>query len=380
VSRYLLGRLLQVIPAVLLITIVCFILMQFAPGGPATAYEHDPYMSQRQINTVLQHWCLSPHPGALGIVKEFGGWTGIWNCQTKSLLSLHHVPNFLPGFVGGGHNGILHGDLGYSLSTGQPVMSLILERLPATLILMITAWIAWVAIATIVGVVSSVRRYSWFDRLSTLTAYVLYSLPSFWLGLLLIYALSVNFRLFPAQGIVDPRTAPAPFGTAAYWHAFLASPWTQVADVAHHLVLPALTVVAVHAAEDSRFVRAAMTDVLRQDYIRTARSKGLAELRVILKHGLRNALLPLLTKLPLEVAFLFQGAVVAETVFSWPGIGLLFYQGVYSSDYFLLLGILLIGAFLIVLANIAADLLYALADPRIRFGRPVTPSGRLRAA
>jgi peptide/nickel transport system permease protein len=367
-SAYFRRQIAQTLPVVFLITVACFCLIQLAPGGPAAAFNRNPYISPQQVNSWLAHWCLESNPDAIGIAREFGAWLGVWNCESGGLTSSHGWPNFLPGFVGGGDNGLLHGDLGYSLANGQPVLDLIRQRLPATLILMVSAWVIWVLLATSVGVVGAINPYSIFDRLATLTSYLLYSLPTFWLGLVLIYVLSVGLGWLPAQGIVDARIAPAPFATPEYWVALLANPLPQIGDIAKHLVLPATTVVAVHAAEDSRFVRGAMREVLSQDYIRTARAKGLRNHQVILKHALRNALLPLLTKLPLEVAFLFQGAVVAETIFSWPGIGLLFYQGVNDRDYFLLMGILLVGALLIVLANVAADGLYTIADPRVRMG------------
>lgn len=367
-TRYVVRQLVQTLPLLGLICLASFTLIQLAPGGPAQAFQDNPYLSQVQVDRWLAQWCLQRNPGLSGTIEEFAGWLGVWNCTGGGLMSAHGVPNALPAFLGGGTNGVVHGDLGYSLSSGAPVMSLILDRLPATLILMISAWLVWILIATIVGVLGSVYHHSVFDRVSTIAAYMSYSLPTFWLGLLLIYGLSVALGWFPAQGIVDVRTAPAPFGTAAYWQGFLGSPLSQILDIGRHLALPAATVVAIHAAEDSRFVRAAMLDVLDQDFIRAARAKGITERRVVLMHGLRNALLPLLTKLPLEVAFLFQGAVIAETIFNWPGIGLLFYQGLVDRDYFLLMGILLVGALLIVLANIVADVLYAIADPRVRLG------------
>jgi peptide/nickel transport system permease protein len=300
-------------------------------------------------------------------VKEYLGWLGVYNCNTSSLLSEQGLPNFLPTALGGGTNGILHGDFGYSIVTGQPVLDMIISRVPATFILMGTAFVLWATIAILAGVIAAVKRYSVFDQTVTFFSYVFYSLPTFWLGLILIYIFGVALRWFPVQGIVDTRAVAAPFGTPAYWEALRADPVAYLWDIGAHLVLPVVTLIAVSIAGDSRFVRSAMLDSLHQDYVRTARSKGITERRVIVRHAFRNALLPIVTNLALEIAFLFSGAIVTETVFSWPGMGLLYYQGVNNRDYFLLMGILLIGSVFVVFMNLVADVGYAVADPRIRY-------------
>jgi peptide/nickel transport system permease protein len=230
-----------------------------------------------------------------------------------------------------------------------------------------TAWILWVTIATLAGVLAAVKRYSLIDQVITFLSYVFYSLPTFWLGLILIFIFGVELRLFPAQGIINVRTSPAPFATDAYWKAFAANPWPQLVDVGQHLVLPVATLIAVSVAGDSRFVRSAMLESLSQDYVRTARAKGLPGRTVVFRHAFRNALLPIVTNIALEIAFLFGGAIATETVFSWPGMGLLFYDGVNGRDYFLLMGILLIGSLFIVFMNLVADVLYVMVDPRIRY-------------
>lgn len=364
---YIVRRVLQAIPVLFIISIVSFLLMQMAPGGPQAAFNQNPHITPEQIDAWLARWCLQRNPDALGMVREYGGWLGVWNCTGGGLLSAQGLPNFLPTFLGGGTNGIIHGDFGYSITSGQPVLDLILERVPATLILMGTAWILWVTIAIALGVIAAVKRYSLFDQTVTFTSYVLYSLPTFWLGLILIFIFGVTLRWFPTQGIIDVRSSPAPFGTAAYWAAFAKDPGPQIVDIASHLVLPVITLIAVSIAADSRFVRSAMLDTLSEDYVRTARAKGLPSRRVIFRHAFRNALLPILTNVALEFAFLFSGAIVTETVFSWPGMGRLYYQGVNDRDYFLLMGILLIGSVLVVAVNLVADVLYAVADPRIRY-------------
>lgn len=367
-GRYILRRSLQAIPVIFLIAVISFLLMLQAPGGPQAAFNQNPKISPAQVDAWLARWCLERHPDLVGNLREFGGWLGVWNCDNGGgLLSGQGLPNFLPGFLGGGDNGILHGDFGYSISSSRPVLELIWERVPATLILMTSAFVIWVSLAIVLGVIAAVKRYSLFDQSVTLLSYIFYSLPTFWLGLILIYLFAVTLHWLPSQGIVDPRNAPAAFNTARYWAGFWADPFPQVVDIARHLVLPILTLVAVSVAGDSRFVRSSMLDTLSQDYVRTAKAKGLPQRTVVFRHAFRNALLPILTNVALEVAFLFSGAIVTETIFSWPGMGRLYFEGVAGRDYFLLMGILLIGSVLVVIFNLVADVIYAWADPRIRY-------------
>jgi peptide/nickel transport system permease protein len=367
-GRYIIRRALQALPVIFLIAVVSFVLMQQAPGGPQAQFNQNPRISREAVDQWLARWCLERNPDVIGTLREFGGWLGVWNCQNGGgLLSAQGLPNFLPGFLGGGNNGIIHGDFGFSIIGSRPVLEMIWERVPATLVLMITAFVIWVFLAIILGVLAAVKRYSFFDQAVTLLSYIFYSLPTFWLGLILIYIFAVNLHWLPSQGIVDVRSSPAQFNTNAYWIAFWKNPGPLILDVAKHLVLPVLTLVAVSVAADSRFVRSSMLDTLSQDYVRTARAKGLPRRTVIFRHAFRNALLPILTNVALELAFLFSGAIVTETVFSWPGMGRLYFEGVNGRDYFLLMGILLISAMLVVIMNLVADVIYAWADPRIRY-------------
>ena len=366
-TQYTIRRILQAIPVIFLISVLSFVLMLLAPGGPAAQFNQNPHITPQQVDQWLARWCLQRNPSLLGILQEYGGWLGVWNCTGGGLLSAHGLPNFLPSFMGGGTNGVLHGDFGYSIVSGQPVLDLILQRLPATVILMGTGWIICVSLSVVAGVIAAVKRYSVFDQTVTFLSYVFYSLPTFWLGIILIFIFGVALRWFPTQGIIDVRSSPAPFATQAYWTALFQNPLPQIFDIGRHLVLPVVTLVAVSIAGDSRFVRTAMLDSLNQDYVRTARAKGLPGRQVIIRHAFRNALLPIVTNEAIGLAFLFSGAIVTETVFSWPGMGRLYYDGVRSLDYFLLMGILLIGSILVVFMNIVADVLYAVVDPRIRY-------------
>jgi len=366
-TKFIVRRLLQAIPVVFLITVVCFFLMLMAPGGPQAQFNQNRFITPAQVDQWLQHWCLVRNPGPVDILKEYGGWLGVWNCQSGSLISENGNLNFLPAFLGGGTNGMLHGDWGISIYLNQPVLDIITQRIPVTLLLMTTAWIIWLTLALLLGVVAAVKRYSLFDQGATLFSYVFYSLPTFWLGLMLIFIFGVTLHWFPTQLIQSPRISPGPFASSVWWDAFWSDPQKYGWDVLTHLVLPVTTLVAVSVAGDSRFVRSAMLESLSQDYVRTARAKGLGERRVIFRHAFRNALLPIITNGALEVAFLFSGAIVTETIFSLQGMGYLFYQGLLAHDYFLLMGIVLISSILVVTFNLVADVLYAVADPRIRY-------------
>jgi peptide/nickel transport system permease protein len=274
-------------------------------------------------------------------------------------------PNFLPSAISGSTNGILHGDLGYSISSGEKVNDRIVRAALPTFILASAALVLWVTTAILIGVYSAIRRYSWFDQISTVFAYVGYAIPTFWLGIMLVYIFGTA-KILPVSGIVDIRAGPA-FGNDAYWVYFGQNPVDAILDIAKHLVLPVITLVVVNIAGDSRFVRASMLDTLNQDYVRTAKAKGLPGRSVTFKHALRNALLPVVTNIGLEIPFLFSGAIVTETIFSWPGIGKLTIDATTQFDYPVLMGVLLITSLVVVIANLLADVAYAVVDPRIKY-------------
>lgn len=365
-SKYILRRSLGLIPLLLGIVLISFTLMKLAPGGPQTQFNQNPRVTEEQIEAWLARWCLERTPTPLSIVREFGGWFGIYNCETDSFLSESGGLNFLPTALGGGDNGIIHGDLGLSIVSAQPVVDVIAERIPATVILTSVALVLWVTFAILLGVVAAVKRYSVFDQVVTFLAYIFYSLPTFWLGLMFIFFFSVTLRWFPPQGIVSARDWP-PFNTPQYWEAFGMDPLAAILDIGSHLILPVTVLVLVNIAGDSRFVRASMLESLNQDYVRTAKAKGLKRNTVIMKHTFRNAMLPVVTNIALNLPFLFSGAIVTETIFSWKGMGLLFIEGVNARDYFLLMGLILITSTLVVVANLVADVVYAIVDPRIRY-------------
>jgi len=370
VLRFIIRRLLGIIPIFLGVIIVSFALMQMAPGGPEAAIQgQQRRLTPEQVDSWLARWCLQREDDLGALALEFGGWAGILNCRNQGsemLFSEQGGLNFLPAFMGGGDNGLLHGDLGNSTNTGRSVQEMIGERVPGTLMLTITALVTWVSVAVAVGVYAAVRRYSLFDHGMTFFSYVFYSLPTFWLGLMLIFLFGPLLGWLPTGGVVNPRDWPA-FGSPQFWSAAAERPLDAFLDIGRHLILPVTTLVAVNIAADSRFVRASMLDALGQDYVRTARAKGLATRVVVGKHAFRNALLPLVTNVALSLPFLFSGAVVTETIFSWPGMGRMFIEALGNRDYFLLMGILLVTSMIILLANLVADVVYGVVDPRIRY-------------
>jgi peptide/nickel transport system permease protein len=244
------------------------------------------------------------------------------------------------------------GDLGQSYLYNQPVTDLILQRLPATILLVLSALLTAIAVGTIVGVWASRRPHSVGSGAVTVLSLVGYSMPTFWTGILLVILFGKIIPIMPIAGMRDVRI----YGG---W-------WVTSLDILHHLVLPAFTLAIVYMAQYSRLSRASMLEVLSSDYIRTARAKGLAERLVIWKHALRNALMPVVTIAGLQFGNLVSGAVLVETVFSWPGLGTLAFDSILGRDYPTLLGVLFFSSVLVILANQLTDLTYRWIDPRLR--------------
>lgn len=245
-------------------------------------------------------------------------------------------------------------DFGNSFAQDRrPVAEKIAERLPVTILVNVLAIGIILLVAIPIGIFSALRRNSLFDRGTTLFVFAGFAIPSFWLALLLMDHLGVRLGLFPIAGL------------KSFGYDFL-SWWEKGLDVAHHLVLPVFVSAFGGLAGFSRYMRANMLEVLRQDYILTARAKGLSERVVVWRHALRNALLPVITILGLSIPGLIGGSVIFETIFAIPGMGKLFYDGVMMRDYPLIMGVLVMSAVLTLLGNLLADIGYALADPRIR--------------
>ncbi|MFZ5916314.1 MAG: ABC transporter permease [Chloroflexota bacterium] len=262
---------------------------------------------------------------------------------------------------------VLQGDLGRSNVERRPALDIILERFPATFYLMSVSFIGQLLIALPVGIISAIKQYSIFDHLFTILAYAGRSIPIFWFGLLLIIIFHSTLDwptwfgeslagkpLFPGGGMYDTRLR-LELGYAPWW------------DYLYHLILPVAMLSVFGAASYMRYMRASMLEVIHQDYIRTARAKGLKERVILYSHALKNAAIPIVTIVALDLPILFGGALFTETIFSWPGMGKLFFRSAQRVDYSVLMGIVMINATLIVTFNLLADLVYAFLDPRIRY-------------
>lgn len=244
------------------------------------------------------------------------------------------------------------GDFGYSYYYNEPVLNLIFSRLPATVYLAVSSLALAVVIGTLLGIVSARRPNGLLSHAVTVLSLVGYAAPIFWTGLMLLLLFGSVWPILPVSGMADVVN---PKGGLAY-----------ALDVAHHLVLPSVTLAIVFIAQYSRLARVNMIDVLSSDYIRTARAKGLPERTVIGKHALRNTLIPIVTIVGLQFGNLFAGAILVETVFSWPGLGRLVFESILRRDYPTLLAVLFFSALLVMVANIVTDLVYRLIDPRIQ--------------
>lgn len=249
--------------------------------------------------------------------------------------------------------GILRGDLGNSLVTRRPVLESIADRLPNTLLLMVTAEIVIIIFSLAIGLYSALRPYSLFDNIITGLSFVGFSMPVFWLALMLMYIFAVDFRRWglpylPTVGMFDPAVGKTPM------------------ELIKHMILPIATLSIISVAGYSRFVRSSVLETLGQDYVRTARAKGLRAMIVILRHALPNAALPFITLIGLDIPFLLAGAVVTESIFAWPGMGRLFVDHIERADFPMLMGILMLIAVAVVIFQIVTDVVYSFVDPRIR--------------
>lgn len=318
-QRYALGRLLQMIPTVLAIILVNFLIIRLAPGDPARAMAGE-MASPENVEAIRV---------AFGLDKP------LW----EQLIT----------YLGK----VAQGDLGFSYNYLTPVAQLIFDRLPETLLLVISADVISIAIGTLVGAYTASKYPSKTDSGIWMTALVFYSLPIFWFGLLLILVFARNLHWFPSSGAVDiinKRTGLDFYG-----------------DVVWHLVLPVITLSAYNLPIFLRISRASVIETMREDYITTARAVGLTENRVFVNHALRNALLPSVTVAGLTLGFVVTGAILTETVFSYPGIGLLTWQAISNRDYPVLLGIFLFASISVVVASFLTDIVYAALDPRVTF-------------
>ena len=302
------------------------------------------------LNFLLIH--LAPGDPAEVIAGESGGATEEMLAEIRSSYGLDKPLHEQLGIY---LYKAAQGDLGNSFYYNQPVTELILGRIGQTLLLVITALTMAAVVGTLLGVLASRNPQGIVSNLVSLLALFGYSAPIFWTGLMLIILFASIIPIFPISGMVDPRL-------------YGASTWTWLLDVLHHLVLPAFTLGFVYIAQYARLTRASMIEVMGSDYIRTARAKGVAERVVYGHHALRNAILPVITIIGLQFGTIVSGAVLVETVFSWPGLGTLAFDSILARDYPTVLGILFFSSLMVIVANLVTDLVYGLIDPRIDIG------------
>jgi peptide/nickel transport system permease protein len=325
-GAFVLRRLLGAIPLLIGIATILFFVLRLAPGDPTTFY-FNPNVPPDVIEQLRRN---------LGLDQPI------------------HVQYYRWIFA------FFTGDFGYSFAQSRPVRDILFEVIPNTLMLTGTALVLVFVIGVLIGVLQAVRQYSIFDSTSSVISLFFYSMPSFWLALMLMLLFSLK-----AHQWGWPIALP-PTGITSVDYEFMTAA-EKVWDRISHLILPVGTLALALAAGVARYTRGAMLEVVRQDYIRTARAKGLPERTVILKHALRNSMLPVITLLGLYLPFLFSGAIFVEMIFAWPGMGRVMVDAIFQRDYPLVMATSFVFAVIVVLGNLIADVLYAVADPRIRY-------------
>jgi peptide/nickel transport system permease protein len=336
-GRYVVRRLLIAVPLLIAISLLLYFIMRLAPGGPEAVYAQNPHMRAEDIARLRELWGLNDpiHVAYAKWLKQF-----------------------------------VTGNLGDSIFTGRPVLEMLWERIPNTVLLMGASTVLSLVVGVAIGIFSALRQYSWFDYAVTTFSFFGYSMPTFWFGILVMMFFAANEytigpfvigHWLPAAGMFS---AGFEGGLGQLFHSPTVAGF---ADLAMHMVLPTMVLCIVSIASWSRFSRSSMLEVIRMDYIRMARAKGLSEWKVIGKHALRNTLIPVVTIVALAIPGLFSGAVITEQIFAWPGVGRLFIDSLSKSDYPVVMAIMFISAVLVVLSSLLADVLYAALDPRIRY-------------
>lgn len=319
-ATYVLRRLIQAIPILIGISVISFLIINLAPGEPTDRFRSGRVSAETIANLVRLYGLDKPLP------EQFVSWfTAFWQFPFRADA------------------------WGYSFTDGRPVVEKIFEKIPTTLELMGTSLIVTMIVSVPLGVLAAVKQYSVADKVITTVATVGYALPSFVLGILLLYIFAIKLNWFPSFG----RQSLGQEG--------------NFPDYLRHLFLPVCSLAIQQVAGWSRYMRSSMLEVLQQDYVRTARAKGLPASKVLYKHALRNALLPVITLLGLSLPSLLAGAAITESIFSWPGLGFLAVDSVRTNDFPVVLAIVMIGGMLVLMGNLLADVLYGLVDPRIKY-------------
>ena len=328
---FIIRRILVVIPTLLGITIIIFMMLAITPGDPAELLLGER-ATQESLEAMREY---------LGLKKPLYVQYGMF---------LKRVAKF---------------DLGETIWTRQKVYIEIMERFPATIELTLAAMIISSFFGILLGIISATKQYSWFDYTSMLGSLFGVSMPVFWLGLMLMLIFSLNLGWFPMSGRLGVDTDLTVITNFFVIDSILTGNWTALKDTLMHLALPAFALSTIPLAIVARMTRSSMLEVLRQDYIKTARAKGLSEVKVVLKHALRNGLIPVVTVVGLQFGILLGGAILTETVFAWPGVGKWLYDGVVKRDYMVIQGGTLLVATIFVTINLIVDVLYAVINPRI---------------
>jgi peptide/nickel transport system permease protein len=315
VFQFIVKRLLQAIPLLIGVSLIGFAMMHLAPGGPLAVYTLNPTITAQDIERIKHVFGLD-QPVYIQYVKWAAGmFTGNW---------------------------------GNTFFGGRPVLNVIMERMPATFLLMGCGMSVAMIVGMLIGILGAVRRYSVFDYFATTGAMVALSFPTFWFGLMTIFIFSLKLGWLPSGGM------------------FTLGGDEDIIDLLKHLILPTGVLALVLIAQWSRYTRSSFLEVIHQDYIRTARSKGLSSMRVLLRHAFPNAVSPLIALAGIQLPWLFSGALVTETIFGWPGMGRLFVDSLTMKEYPVLMGMIMITAFAVIIGNLLADVINALIDPRIR--------------
>jgi peptide/nickel transport system permease protein len=316
-TAYILRRILISLPIILGITVIVFLLANMMPG--------DAVMAMISSDTPMEADLIKLRQRQLGLdlplYEQFGRWLG----------------------------NLAQGNLGYSFQTGEPVGEMIITRIPATLELMGVSLLISIFLGVVLGTISALKQYSAVDYGLTLFGFTGISIPDFFLGMILIFVFALKLKWFPTSGMVTA-------GTEFSW-----------SDNLRHLFLPALALALVRTSVFMRYTRASVLEVINDDYVRTARAKGMTEFVVIARHVLRNALIPVVTVIGISLTVLFAGAVMIETIFQWPGIGLMFISAISLRDSPVIMGYVLVSAIVVLIANLLTDVTYSWVDPRIRY-------------
>jgi peptide/nickel transport system permease protein len=330
---YIIKRLLQLIPVILGVTIIAFSLIQLAPGDPARTMLGQ-HATEKELNEIREKYGLDQP-----VYIQYGIWL----------------------------NGVLHGDLGRSILTKELVVNEISERFPNTIELAISAMIFAIIIGGIAGIISASKQYSITDYTVMGIALFGISMPVFWLGIMLMLIFGVILGWLPIGGRIDLFIPFQRITGFMVFDSIISGNFQALISVLKHLILPSIALGTIPMAIIARVTRSSMLEVLRQDFIRTERAKGLTERVVIYKHAVRNAMVPVVTVIGLNFGLLLAGAILTETVFSWPGLGRLVVNSVYERDYPLVVGCILIFAIVFVVVNLITDILYTYIDPRIKY-------------